>query len=146
MGAAQAVQPGAKLGRRARRHELSAAHEVAAVRDAQGASLACLVILGWSSWASEVYVTFAPEYKIKRDSRIALRGFKIDVGMLVVFALLFIYGCVVRAASRFAGAGRSGPIRAGPAHRPGRPACPGRCLVGGRGGGRWLAPLRGVRP
>jgi anaerobic selenocysteine-containing dehydrogenase len=45
-------------------------------------SLACLVIQGLSSWASEVCVTFAPEYKTKHDSRIALPSFRIGNRML----------------------------------------------------------------
>jgi amino acid transporter len=33
-----------------------------------------LFILGWSSWAAEVCATFAPEYKTRRDTSVALRG------------------------------------------------------------------------
>ncbi len=32
-----------------------------------------LFILGWSSWAAEVCATFAPEYKTRRDTTVALR-------------------------------------------------------------------------
>ena len=46
----------------------------------------CLFILGWSSWASEVCATFAPEYKTERDTHIALRSSALFV--VGVFALL----------------------------------------------------------
>ena len=45
-----------------------------------------LFILGWSSWASEVCATFAPEYKSERDMHIALRTSALFV--VGVFALL----------------------------------------------------------
>ena len=45
-----------------------------------------LFILGWSSWASEVCATFAPEYKCERDMHIALRTSALFV--VGVFTLL----------------------------------------------------------
>ncbi len=45
-----------------------------------------LFILGWSSWASEVCATFAPEYKTEQDTKLALRSSAIFV--VGVFILL----------------------------------------------------------
>jgi amino acid transporter len=45
-----------------------------------------LFILGWSSWAAEVCATFAPEYKTRRDTSMALRTSALFV--VGVFALL----------------------------------------------------------
>jgi amino acid transporter len=53
-----------------------------------GAKLAIvyIFILGWSSWAAEVCATFAPEYKTRHDTTLALRSSALFV--VGVFALL----------------------------------------------------------
>ena len=47
-----------------------------------------IFILGWSSWAAEVCATFAPEYKTRRDTTVALRTSAIYiVGVFILVPL-----------------------------------------------------------